>query len=153
MIVFKVLDEDVKSFMNEIYRGEAFSKMPVRYFEVDTYIKYKIDGYLDKNYIESDEDFILWEEVLPFALSALKLKNLKPKSVKLEFCMSNDLVKINDEVKSFLLYMQYDNEGVQLQSNVVLKEFSLNKHYIDEWNEFLLKFFKKYSIPIVTEEI
>ncbi len=157
MIVYRVLNEDIKRFMGELYKGEAFKNMPVRHFEVNTYIKYKIDGYLDKDYSEEDEtntsDFITWGEIVPFALSALKLKNLKPKSIKLEFCLTDDLVQIDENVKHYLLHMNYERDEIVFTTNVVTKEFSLNKNNKDQWNEYVLEFFKKNNIPVVKDEV
>ncbi len=155
MIVFRVLNEDIKSFMSELYKGEAFKNMPVRTFEVNTYIKYKIDGYLDRDYFDETKsnEFTTWGELVPFALSALKLKNLKPKSIKLEFCLSDDVVQIDDNVKHYLLHMNYERDEVVFTTNVVTKEFSLNKNNKDQWNDYVLKFFTDNKIPVVKDDI
>ncbi len=155
MIVYRVLNNDIKSFMAVLYKGEAFKNIPVRHFEVNTYIKYKIDGFLDGDYYDENEnsEFITWGEIVPFALSALKLKNLKPKSIKLEFCLSNDLVQIDDNVKHYLLHMNYERDEVVFTTNVVTKEFSLNKNNAQMWNDYVLEFFKKNNIPIVKDEV
>ncbi|MFV0519590.1 MAG: DUF5721 family protein [Lachnospirales bacterium] len=153
MIVYRVTGEDVKIFMSELYKGNAFNDFPVRFFEVTTFIKYKIDGYLDKNYFESKSDFITWGEILPFALSALKVKNLKPKSVEIEFALDNSIVNINDKVKLFLLHMHYSNDEIILTANTVDKEFTLSKSSQEQWHEFLLNFFIDKKLPVFKDEI
>ncbi len=153
MQIFRCLEKDIKSFMNILYKKEIFEKFCVRNFEVESFVNYSVQGYLDKSLINSEKDFATWGDLRIFALTMLKEKSIKPKSIKLEFIFDDEEIGLDDKVKNYFLTMNYKGDELFFTTSVVHKEFSMDKTVIDKWNEYLINFFKENKIPVVVDEL
>ena len=154
MLVFSIEKDEIKNFMNKLLREEAFDKLEVRFFEIETIVKYEITGNINKDYLLEGEEryFVKWKELKPYIHSIIK-GDRKPKYMKMIFSLEDKAVtNLCENAKAMFLNINYVNDEVMGTTGTSQKNFSLAKLEDKIWEETVLKFFKKNEINIKIEE-
>ncbi len=156
MQIYKVLNEDIKTFMGLLLTGDNFNVFNVTAVEVQSFIDFNIKGTLDKNYLKEDEKdkkYINWSEIQPFIFSIIK-GNKQPKKMIINFLLPQKYTdKLYENCSACFLNMKFENGEVTFTTATSQKEFSLDKSLDILWNEYVLNFFISKNIPVVKTEI
>lgn len=153
MIIFKVQTEDIKVFMNKLYKEDTFEMFEVRSFSVSTYIKYSIDGFIDQSLMPSERKYATWKDIRPFALSSIK-GSIRPKSIKIQFSLKpTEVPDISANCDAVLLNMIYENDEILLTTSTLQKQFALDKSDEQIWSEYSAKLLEQKGIIFLKEDI
>ncbi len=156
MQIYKVLNEDVKSFMGLLLTGNNFNVFDVTGIEIQSFIDFNIKGALNKSYLENDEKekkFVNWSKVQPFVLSIIK-GNKQPKKMVINFLLPQKYTdKLYENCSACFLNMKFENGEVVFTTGTSQKEFSLDKSLDILWNEYVLNFFVSKNIPVIKTDI
>lgn len=155
MLVFYIVDDEVKKFMNKILREESFDKFEVRNIELETFIKYEIKCNINKEYLEENEErfFAKWSELKPYIFQLVKGKK-KPKYFKIVFSLSdNEMSTLFKDAAAMFLNVNFENDKIVCTTGTAQKNFSLDKKINIVWEDYVEKFFKNADIDIKKEEL
>ena len=128
MKALKVLE--IKTFMSQLFLGEAFDSFLLYELEIQTANHYKISGRLNRRWYDNDElmelggrEFSLWKEMRGFAFQIIK-GNKSPQSMKIVFSLPKENIKkvlersgadfLLEQVKGLFLNVKYENEELDL---------------------------------------
>lgn len=149
MKIVKILKNDIKLFMNQLFIQNTFHEFCVRRFEVETFVKCEVDGY-NKEY---ENNYVLWQDLQFLPKGIIKEKNLKPNTFTLEFIFLGVKLEAFPKLKNALLILNYDGEEVMITTSATLKEFSLDRTHEAVWFEYIIKVLKDKGIEYVVDEI
>ncbi len=150
MQIYKVLKDDIKTFMNLLLTGDNFHVFDVTQVEIQSFIDFNIKGTLDKDYI-TDEDlkYVNWSTLQPYILNIIK-GNKQPKKIIINFLLPKKYSdKLYNNCSACFLNMKFENGEVTFTTATAQKEFSLDKSLDILWNEYVLNFFVTKNVPIV----
>ena len=153
MLVFSIEKDEIKNFMNKLLIEEAFDRLEVRIFEVETIVKYEIAGNINKDYILEGENrhFVKWKELKPYIRSIIK-GDKKPKYMKMVFSLEeNSVLNLCENAKAMFLNINYSNDEI-IATGTSQKIFSLTKMEDKIWEDAVLKFFYKNGINIKIQQ-
>lgn len=154
MLVFSIEKDEIKNFMNKLLIEEAFDRLEVRIFEVETIVKYEIAGNINKDYILEGENrhFVKWKELKPYIRSIIK-GDKKPKYMKMVFSLEeNSVLNLCENAKAMFLNINYSNDEIIATTGTSQKIFSLTKMEDKIWEDAVLKFFYKNGINIKIQQ-
>ncbi len=148
MYSFYIDGNDIKTFMNELIRGESFDRFQVRGCEITTFVTYSIDGRINRDWYEDDKDryFCTWKELKPYIHNIIK-GSKKPKSMKIVLALSEKAAaKIHPNGKACFINIVFEEEKVAVVTGTAQIEFTLNKELDEAWEERVKGFFEKLGI-------
>lgn len=154
MLVFSIEKDEIKNFMNKLLIEEAFDRLEVRIFEVETIVKYEITGNINKDYILEGENrhFVKWKELKPYIRSIIK-GDKKPKYMKMVFSLEeSSVLNLCENAKAMFLNINYSNDEIIATTGTSQKTFSLTKMEDKIWEDAVLKFFYKNGINIKIQQ-
>ena len=154
MLVFSIEKDEIKNFMNKLLIEEAFDRLEVRIFEVETIVKYEITGNINKDYIFEGENrhFVKWKELKPYIRSIIK-GDKKPKYMKMVFSLEeSSVLSLCENAKAMFLNINYSNDEIIATTGTSQKTFSLTKMEDKIWEDAVLKFFYKNGINIKIQQ-
>lgn len=154
MLVFSIEKDEIKNFMNKLLIEEAFDRLEVRIFEVETIVKYEITGNINKDYILEGENrhFVKWKELKPYIRSIIK-GDKKPKYMKMVFSLEeSSVLNLCENAKAMFLNINYSNDEIIATTGTSQKTFSLTKMEDKIWEDTVLKFFYKNGINIKIQQ-
>lgn len=154
MLVFSIEKDEIKNFMNKLLIEEAFDRLEVRIFEVETIVKYEIAGNINKDYILEGENrhFVKWKELKPYIRSIIK-GDKKPKYMKMVFSLEeSSVLNLCENAKAMFLNINYSNDEIIATTGTSQKIFSLTKMEDKIWEDAVLKFFYKNGINIKIQQ-
>ena len=140
--------------MNKLLIEEAFDRLEVRIFEVETIVKYEIAGNINKDYILEGENrhFVKWKELKPYIRSIIK-GDKKPKYMKMVFSLEeSSVLNLCENAKAMFLNINYSNDEIIATTGTSQKIFSLTKMEDKIWEDAVLKFFYKNGINIKIQQ-
>ena len=161
MKALKVLE--IKTFMSQLFLGEAFDLFLLYELEIQTANQYKINGRLNRKWYDNDElealegrGYSCWKEIRQFAFQIIK-GNKSPQSMKIVFLLPKEKVNkvleksgarlLSEQVEGLFLNVKYENGELHLITGTSLKVFTMDKTLEQEWDEEILIFLKKCSVP------
>ena len=128
--------EDIRDFMNSLFKGENFDFLRLRSCEVVTLIKYSLDGAINKEWREEEEEyFISWKDIKPFVTELIKGKK-PPKTLKIIFSYpENELSIVHKNAAALFLNISFLGERVEITGGSSQKEFVLNNGVETAWSD------------------
>lgn len=132
--------------------------------EITTFNKFSIDGYLQKDFFESEEkpalEYTFWKQVREFCFSIIKGKRT-PLNFKLIFSLSpenisrlilqNQLDFQPESVQGLYLNIRFDGNTLQCITGISLKTFSMDKSLEQAWDKMVQKFFTQKEIDFESD--
>ena len=167
MLALKITDQ--KDFTNKLFLGETFDSFWLNQAEIITSNVFSIDGRLQTDFFDNDEQdflasshrtFSLWKEVKPFCYSIIRGKRA-PLSFKivLQFSpnkaialLQNSAISISPElVTGLYLNLQYKNKTLLCTTGTSIKTFLPGKELDHIWEQYIADFFHRNELSV--EEI
>ncbi|MGO4946731.1 DUF5721 family protein [Blautia sp. Sow4_E7] len=167
MLALKITDQ--KDFTNKLFLGETFDAFWLNQAEIITSNIFSIDGRLQTDFFDNDEQeflasshrtFSLWKEVKPFCYSIIRGKRA-PLSFKivLQFSpnkasalLQNSAILISPElVTGLYLNLQYKNKTLLCTTGTSIKTFLPGKELDHLWEQYIADFFRRNELSF--EEI
>lgn len=161
MIALQV--EDIKNFMNKLFKDITFDEFEVVSVDISQGINYSIDGKRDLDFYTnteeeettSDQTFIKWSNLKSTVFSIIK-GNKTPSLMKIVLMVSNKnkqnlVIKSNSEyqpenINGFYLNIIFDPSGLKVITGTNYKLFSLDKSVENYFDDSIIKFFVKNEI-------
>lgn len=150
MFAFIIEENEIKDFMDKLFRQNCFDKLELRNIVLETIMKYEISGNINKEYLNEDEEryFVKWSEVKGYIFQLIK-GHKKPKSLKIVFSLDENALKSLDEnAAAAFLNLNYEKDRIMGTTGTSQKGFSMNKKLDNEWEDMIKRFFKKNEIVI-----
>lgn len=155
---------DLKDITSHIFIKDTFDSFLLYEAEFVTGNTISIDGALQKDFFDSDEleqmsetDYIRWSSIKPICFAIIKGKKL-PLSFKIIFKLSekgterfisqSGISLSPDELNGLLLNLRYSNNRLTAITGTSTRNFTLDRSYEKEWDDIIIKFFKKKEILI-----
>lgn len=154
MLMFCLKGGQIKVFMNEFLKGNAFDFFGVKKMEVFSVAKFETDGKINPDFLPKGEerDYCLWSELKPYAFSLIKGR-IKPRVFKTVLAFpEGSLEKIHENAASLHLTVAFENDRVVFLTGTAQKNFSLDKEVDNAWEGFVKKFFAKLGYECETLE-
>lgn len=167
MLALKITNQ--KDFTNKLFLGETFDAFWLNQAEIITSNIFSIDGRLQTDFFDNDEQeflasshrtFSLWKEVKPFCYSIIRGKRA-PLSFKivLQFSpnkasalLQNSAILISPElVTGLYLNLQYKNKTLLCTTGTSIKTFLPGKELDHLWEQYIADFFRRNELSF--EEI
>lgn len=161
MLSIKILD--VKQFMHALLLEPTFDHFLLREASVKTGVSYIIDGKLNVDFYDSEEQqqlrqqlYCSYEEQRPFLLSFIRGKKT-PLSFKIVFLLApyqvaklieqNHLSYHLEDIQALFLNLHFEHGVLTCTSGTSLNIFTLDKTLDHLWEQTLKAFFKTKQIP------
>lgn len=155
MLAFTV--NDTKFFMNHLLKGDTFDSFHFRQGELITFASFVMEGKRNMDFYTAEEQeqglsrYVRWEEMRPFVFQAIKGNKL-PKQIKLVFSLAEEKIANLPNTKAAFLNILFKDNSILCTTAISQETFSLDKSPEKLWEEYVLKFFKKYDIGIQLQE-
>lgn len=150
MFAFIIEENEIKVFMDKLFRQDCFDRLEIRTVELETIVKYEISGSINKEYLNENEErfFAKWSEIKGYVFQLIK-GHKKPKYLRLVFSLDDGALKALDEnAAAAFLNLSYENNRVTGTTGTSQKGFSLDKSLDISWEDMIKRFFKKNEIII-----
>ena len=161
MIALNIVD--VKGFMDKLLIKNVFDNFLLTELEINTFVKFKVQGRLNQNFFSSDEleqlnerSLAKWSEIRPYAFQMVK-GNKTPVSFQIVLQLSEENVEKTirsagipihaDEVTGLYLHLKFEEGKLHIITGTGMKTFTLDKTLDKEWDEMTKKFLKHHEIP------
>ena len=149
MISFNIPEQDTKEFMAKLFKEDLFDKFEIRSLSIDTFTNFSISGKIASE--EGEKKYCTWQEIRPYALAIIKGK-IKPSAIKIVFSPSEEVISsIHTNAASLHLTLNFNGEKITFTTATSQKNFSLDKHLDEVWDEFILKYFKQNNIAVLND--
>ncbi|MFI3212383.1 MAG: DUF5721 family protein [Eubacteriales bacterium] len=149
---------EVKQFMNKLLNSDCFDSFLLEEATISTYNNFIIDGHQNKEFYTKEEledpeifsyEFSKWSTVRPICLSLVKGKktptyfkfvlNLMPEHVYSTLEKGN-LSSFNTQIKTFVLTIKFDSNGLLLTTGTSFSSFVLDKSPDALWDTTIKNF-------------
>ncbi|MDR1530770.1 MAG: DUF5721 family protein [Clostridiales bacterium] len=159
MFVFKILEKDVKLFMQKLLREETFFDFEVRGVEVSMLTKFEINGALDRDFlpnadpsVPAERRYCLWRELQPYVFFIIK-GGKRPKSLKIIFSLPQEkTAELHSNASAYFLNISFENNEVLCTTASSEKNFAMDKTVDYIWEDYIKEFFGKNGVPITIIE-
>lgn len=165
MISLRILE--LNRFMARLLKSEAFDHFLLREGSVRTYMEYRFQGKLHKEYFETaeqekyaDREYALWGEVRPFFLELIKGKRT-PLAIRLELMLPEQearrmflgkQVSVSEEtVPTLSFQLRFENGAARLLTGVSQSAFSLDRSKEEAWDMSVKQLLHTMEIPVEQE--
>lgn len=155
MEAFEVLD--VKEFTKKLFMTDMFNKFSVIEAEFLTFVKFDINGKLNKTYFDEglDREFCTWSEIRNICFDIIKGKRT-PTSFKLVLKFSVEFTKkwiaentAKDIDADMYLNIRYSDKKLHLISSFSPKTFLPERDILHTFDTYVKEMFKKINITLV----
>ena len=153
---------DIKTFMAGILTGNMFDKFYLRDGEIQTFTEFRMGGYLNHSYYDSEEwesfqgrELCLWSEIRPFAFQLIKGHKL-PVRFKFVFQLSDENTEwmINkykvpvrrEDIGGLFMNITYDHQKLICTSGISYNTFIMDKTLEQYWDDTVCQYFKQNHI-------
>ncbi len=157
MIAFSL--PEIKECMSKLLMSEVFDPFYFIEGEITTFNTFTMDGYLKKDFFESDEapdrEFALWKEVREYCFSLIKGKRT-PLNFKFVLGLSNSNIEKlltqqgldfkPSDVRGLYINLKFDGEKLQCITGTAMNTFTLDKSLDQAWDVMVQKFFTQKEI-------
>lgn len=155
--------DNIKDFMSHLFIKDTFDHFLCRELQIDTFVSFKIDGRMLKDFlndIEKEElaesPYAPWSMLKPYCFNMIKGKRT-PLSMKLVFSMpphsiaaflNKNNISINPgTVNGLYLNIRYENRQLCVITGTSLSSFTLDKSVENAWDTAVGQFIKKTQEP------
>lgn len=155
---------DIKNFMKEILTGSMFDRFYLCDSEIVTFSEFKLGGYLNRPYFDTEEwdglqgrELCLWSEVKPVAFAIIKGKKL-PVRFKLVFQLSDEntrwLITHNglkidpEDIAGLHINIIYDHRILYCTTGTSFKTFMMDKTLERAWDDTVKQYMKQRGIVV-----
>lgn len=148
-----------KMFISHLLLKNTFDSFQFVEGEIVTFNKFTIDGFVQRNFYEENEnlpEYSYWKNIKEYCLTLIKGKQT-PLSFRLIFRLSPNnterLLKQKEldfqpqDVQGLYLNITFDSNGLKCITGTSLKSFSFDKSLEKAWDEMVLRFFEQQQIP------
>jgi hypothetical protein len=151
--------DDVKQFMLHLFLKDTFDAFWLYEAKIKMGASYVIDGSLDLNFYDSDEQealegrtYALWGEQRQIAFSMIRGKKtpdmmhvvlMLSKSNTEKMILQNNLPIQPDDVRGLFLNIQYKQGKLTCTTGISLKTFTMEKGLEHVWEDMVQKYFKQ----------
>ncbi len=150
---------EVKECMSKLLLSETFDPFLFIEGEVVTFATFQIDGYLKKEFFESDvapnREYVLWKEVRDYCFSLIKGKRT-PLSFRFVLGLSESNVQKliqqqelsfrPEDVRGLYINLKYDGQKLQCVTGTAMNLFCMDKSLEQAWDTMVQKFFLQKEI-------
>ncbi len=153
---------NLKDFTNKLFIGEVFDHFLVTEASITTFGTFFINGTLQNDFFDSDEQtalhesgrsYALWKEIKPYCCSVIRGKRL-PLHFKIIFQLPHSEItrlfpdKANSlsDIGNFYLNIQYRNQNVLCTTGVSLHTFTPGVKPDPLWDDMILQFMQNHQI-------
>lgn len=162
MLALKITD--LKDFTNKLFIGNVFDHFWLNRADISTYNLFSIEGKLQKDFFDSDQQEILdgtsrtyslWAEVKPFCHFVIRGKR-PPLYFKIVFQLSSQKTKSLlenenpglplDSLQGLYLNLQYKNKILLCTTGTSFHTFVPGKQVEQLWDHTVLDFFRQNKI-------
>lgn len=155
MTVIKILD--IKDFTSKLFLGNVFDPFPLVDAHFVTGCIYSIDGHLQSEYFDTDENrrftdenrqFVLWNDMKAYARSIIKGKRL-PVQFRLLFKIPWEILDASADVDPSLdgyLNIQYKNNEIICSADVHANSFTPFALHASGAGEAIMSYFRQKEI-------
>lgn len=154
MYAFYIEGEQIKKFMNCLFRTDMFDKFLVRGTEISTFTDFTVSGITNKNYYDAppEQGYCFWKELKPIIFNIIK-GDKTPSHMKIVLSITKEEAeKVHPNCAAAFLNIIYENNVVTFVSGCSQKSFSPDKSHEDSWNSIIKDFFSKTDLTINTIE-
>lgn len=162
MLALKITDQ--KDFTNKLFLGDTFNSFWLNQAEIVTSNVFSIDGKLQNNFFDNDEQeflvsshrtFSLWKEIKPFCCSIIKGKRA-PLSFKivLQFSPNKAAALLQNSsvspefVTGLYLNLQYKNKTMLCTTGTSMKTFLPGRELDHLWEQYIMEFFHHNELSV-----
>ena len=164
MLALKITDQ--KNFTNKLFLGDTFDLFWLNQAEIITSNVFSIDGILQTDFFDNDEQeflasshrtFSLWKEVKPFCYSVIRGKKA-PLSFKivLQFSpnktaalLQSSAFSLSPElITGLYLNLQYKNKTLFCITGTSMKTFLPGKELDHLWEQYVMDFFHRSGLSV-----
>lgn len=144
--------------MSHLLLKSTFDSLSLIEGEITTFNKFKIDGYIQKDFYEDkpEHTYSYWGDVREFCFNIIKGKRT-PLGFKFVLSLSGEeipkfLLQQNidffnsNDIQGLYLNLKYDGANLQCVTGTSLKIFTLDKSIEKAWDEFVMSFFSTQGI-------
>lgn len=158
MEAFDILD--VKEFTKKLFMTDLFDKFSVVEAEFTTFVKFSINGKLNKAYFDEadDRNFCTWSEIRHICFEIIKGKRT-PTAFKIVLKFSEEFGKrwigentTKDLDADMYLNIRYADKKLGLISSFSPKTFLLERDILHVFDRYVKDMFKKINITL-TESV
>lgn len=161
MIALELLD--VKESMGKLLLSETFDPFLFVEGTITTFNTFTIDGYLKKEFLDSEEsaklleirDFSLWKDMKGFCFSIIKGKKT-PLNFKFIFRLSKEntskllqqegLSYSISDIQGLYLNLKFDGQRLECITGTSMSLFTMDKSLEHAWDKMVQKFFQHHKI-------
>ena len=153
---------NLKDFTNKLFIGEVFDHFLITEASITTFATFFIDGKLQNDFFDSDEQtalresgrsYALWKEIKPYCCSVIRGKRL-PLHFKIIFQLPlSEIARLFpdkagsfSDIGNFYLNVQYRNQNVLCTTGVSLHTFTPGVKPGTLWDDMILHFLQNHQI-------
>ena len=142
---------NLKDFTNKLFIGEVFDHFLVTEASITTFGTFFIDGKLQNDFFDSDEQtalresgrsYALWKEIKPYCCSVIRGKLPISEITRL----FPDKAGSFSDIGNFYLNVQYRNQNVLCTTGVSLHTFTPGVKPGTLWDDMILHFLQNHQI-------
>lgn len=156
---------ETKKFMSQLLLSDTFDRFNFIEGEIVTFGTFRIDGYLQKEFFDTESEdslpeYASWAKMRDYCFSIIKGKHT-PLSFKFIFSLSPEQITQlitsqaldfqPQDVQGLYLNIRFDDHGLQCITGTSLKTFTLDKSLEKAWDQTVQKFFDKKEIAFDVE--
>ena len=143
MVSIKINDKD--NFMNALISGQIFDDFNMTECEIDTFVKYNIDGRINSDYFDTpyERDFVSWKDFKQYFTSIIK-GDRAPGKIKLVlsipkkgyegFVNSNSLPIKPENISGLYMNINYSLKDLHIITATSLNIFTMSKDVDYAWD-------------------
>lgn len=152
----------VKECMAKLLLTDTFDPFEFVEGEITTFARFQLDGYLKKEFFDSDEaemigkrEYAFWKDMREFCFSLIKGKKT-PLGFQFVFGLSKpniekllhrqELPFSPSDVGGLYINLKYDGSRLSCVTGTSMKTFTLDKSLEQEWDQMVQRFFTQKEI-------
>lgn len=165
MVSLKILE--LNRFMARLLKSEAFDHFLLREGSVRTYMEYRFQGKLHKEYFEAAEqerymgrEYALWGEVRSFFLELIKgkrtplvirLELMLPEQEALRLFLEKQVLTSEETLPTLSFQLRFENGVARLLTGMSQTAFSLDRSREEAWDAGVKQLLHAMEIPVEQE--
>ena len=149
---------EIKNITSHLFLKDTFDAFRFIEGEVVTFNTFRIDGYIQKDFFDSDAilpEYSCWKDIREYCFSLVRGKRT-PVSFRFIFRLSaentarliaREAPSIRPEdVQGLYLNLRYDSSGLTCVTGTSFRTFIPDKSLEHVWDEMVQKFFRQHGI-------
>ncbi len=148
MVAYSIDAGSIKTFMNNLLKGDMFDEFLIRTAEAETFVTFSIDGRLNKEFFEEEPEaaYCLWRTLRPYFFDLIKGAT-KPKSMKFVFSMNVEATtRFDENAAALFINVTFADNALTCVTGCQQKNFALTKTLDLAWDQHVYTFLKEHQI-------